>query len=215
IPYSTWHRHCVELTALGLVKQVVRGNSILNLAAEYQLLFVAPLTDGLPTTTQGEGDYITTKSKSNPQGGAPAREKAPWPELTPYELAAWEDFTARLRPRLDSSDLAMLNEQIHGFDQVIPLQRTVVRLVQHGHGPSLLNALAERGNPDLPVYGGARNLPATLFKRLQRFADQHQVRVWDRSAVVAEEASPYKQAWDALGLRVGGADSPPQEQRHP
>jgi hypothetical protein len=210
IPYSTWHRHCVELTTLGLIRQVVRGNSVRHLAAEYEMLFVAPLTGGLPTTTKGKGDNTTTQNKSTPKGGPLTSEWTPWVELTPFESGLWADFTVDLRSRLDLPDLQKLNAQIHDLQQRIPLQRTVVRLVQHGHRRALLNALTERGNPNLPVYSGAHNVPAALFNRLRKFAEQNHVSIWDGAAVEAEETSADQQAWEALGARLRGTDDPPQ-----
>lgn len=219
IPYSTWHRHCVQLTQLGLIRQVVRGNSILGLAAEYQMLFGPAATSGVPTTTQGEGGERKTKSKSTPAGRPLIRERKPWEPLTEHEQKTWGDVVAALRTKLDPEDVLALNQQIHAFDQLIPLQRTVVRLWQLGHGHELLNELTERFRPDQRTYATAKNVPKALFARLKKVAERHHVHVWDPSLVELNDPAlreADREATDAawaklcretgLPLRLGGTD---------
>ena len=74
-----------------------------------------------------------------------------------------------------------------------------MRLVQQGHGRSLNAALSERRIPGRPVYQGARNVPAALFKRLQAFSEKHDISVWDPMLVKAGAPSRFQLAAEHFG----------------
>jgi len=203
IPYSTWHKHCVELSRRGLIRQVVRGNSKHGLAAEYELLWVPALTSDGPTTTQGQGILKVSDDNTNPQGGGVTREsRQPWKELNDFEAGLWSQLADKMREGLDAPDTAALNANMADFDQRLPLQRTVARLICRGDGDALVSALTERRRAGEPVYAGARNAPAALFGRLRTLAEQRGVRVWDGTPVQPQELVDYEAALERLGDRL-------------
>ncbi|GAA4380752.1 hypothetical protein [Nocardioides caricicola] len=201
IPYSTWRRHMAQLSALGLVRQTVLGSKTDHLAATYELLYVSPLTGESTSTSSSH------KDPSPHRGGEGTRENGGQDEpLNTAEQKLWDSLASKIRTQLGSGEAQRLDDQCNRFDRLVRLQRTALRVASRGGEHEVVEALTRKKQTDRPAYDGAKNVPAAMWSRLRRLADEYGIEMADPTpaAFEAEQPPSASEAIELLGDRFPG-----------
>jgi hypothetical protein len=190
IPYSSWHRQMQQLAALGLIRQVVKGDKRAGLAATYELLYVPALTDESASSSSGSGD------PSPHRGGGSIHEsgRPGDPVLTEYEVSVWNDLRDEICRGMTQNEYDRLNAHLADFDHLTRLRRTCVRLIARGARSELVDVLTARTRPERRPYDGVRNVPAAMWARVRPVANAHGIDMADRTPVEESSAVRVKAA---------------------